>query len=69
LTLGIKAEIEKNKNKIQSAPSTNKCWTLTALYWPQGWKKDTIKFGRPICNPRGQCSIIYWYPDVNVLAY
>jgi hypothetical protein len=25
LTLGIKAEIEKNKNKIQSAPSTNKC--------------------------------------------
>jgi hypothetical protein len=21
-----------------------------ALYWPQGWKKDTIKFGKPICN-------------------
>jgi hypothetical protein len=24
------------------------------LYWPQVWKKDTIKFGRPICNPWGQ---------------
>jgi hypothetical protein len=21
-----------------------------ALYWPQGWKKDTIKFGKPVCN-------------------
>jgi hypothetical protein len=21
-----------------------------ALYWPQGWKKDTIKFGRPIAT-------------------
>jgi hypothetical protein len=23
-----------------------------ALYWPQGWRKDTIKFGRTICNPK-----------------
>jgi hypothetical protein len=23
-----------------------------ALYWPQGWEKDAIKFGRPICNPK-----------------
>jgi hypothetical protein len=23
-----------------------------ALYLPQGSKKDTIKFGRPICNPK-----------------
>jgi len=23
-----------------------------ALYWPQGWRKDTNKFGRPICNPK-----------------
>jgi len=23
-----------------------------ALYWPQGRKKDTIKFGRPICNSK-----------------
>ncbi len=30
-----------------------------ALYWPQGWKKDTIIFGKPICNPWGQCSRIY----------
>jgi hypothetical protein len=32
---------------------------FTAFYWPQGWKNDTIKFGRPICNPCGQCSSIY----------
>jgi len=31
-----------------------------ALYWPQGWKKDTMEFGRPICsNPWVQCSSIY----------
>ncbi len=24
-----------------------------ALYWPQGWKNDTIKSGKPICNPWG----------------
>jgi hypothetical protein len=29
------------------------------LFWPQGWKNDTIKFGRPICNSLGQCSSIY----------
>jgi hypothetical protein len=32
---------------------------FTALYWSQGWKNDTIKFGRPICNPWGQFSSIY----------
>jgi hypothetical protein len=37
-----------------------------ALYW---LKKDTIKFGRSICNPWGQCSSIYYYPDINVLAF
>jgi hypothetical protein len=30
------------------------------LYWPKGWKKDTIEFGKPICNPWGQCFSIYW---------
>ncbi len=40
-----------------------------ALYWPQGWKKDTIEFGRPMCNPWGQCSSIYYYHDINVLAF
>jgi hypothetical protein len=29
-----------------------------ALYWPQAWKKDTIKFGRPFATP-----------GVNVLAF
>jgi hypothetical protein len=40
-----------------------------ALYWPIGWKKDTIKFGRPVCNPWGQSSSIFLNPEVNVLAF
>ncbi len=24
-----------------------------ALYWPQAGKKDTMEFGKPICNPWG----------------
>ncbi len=34
-----------------------------AMYWPQGWKKDTIKFGRPICNlwgPMFQHLLVTW---------
>jgi hypothetical protein len=34
--------------------------------WPQGWKEDTMEFGRPICNPWGQCFSIYLYPDKSV---
>jgi hypothetical protein len=30
-----------------------------AMYWPQGWEKDTIKFGSLICNPPGQCFSIH----------
>jgi hypothetical protein len=41
-----------------------------AVDWPQqGLKKDTIQFGKPICNPWSQCSSIYLIPDVNVLAF
>jgi len=40
-----------------------------ALYWPQGWKKDTIKFGRPICDLCGQCFNIYKFPDIKFLAF
>jgi hypothetical protein len=40
-----------------------------AMYSPQGWKKDTIEFGRLICNPWGQCFSIYLYPEVNVPAF
>jgi hypothetical protein len=33
------------------------------LLWPcigpKAEKKDTVKFGKPICNPWGQCSSIY----------
>jgi hypothetical protein len=33
---------------------SKKCWTLWPCIGPQGKKKDTVKFGRPICNPWGQ---------------
>ncbi len=67
-TLGVKAELGKNLFNLPQV--TNKCWTLWHCIGPQGWKKkDTIKFGKPICNPWGQCSNIYWYPDINVLAF
>jgi len=56
-TLWVNATLEKIFSICPQV--TNKCWALWALYWPQGWKKDTIEFGRPICNPWGQCSNIY----------
>ncbi len=38
-----------NRKNIFNLPKViNKCWTL----WLQGWKKDTISFGKPICNAR-----------------
>jgi hypothetical protein len=40
-----------------------------ALYWPQGGKKDNANFGKPICNPWGQCYSIYSYHNLNVLAF
>jgi len=40
-----------------------------AMYWPQGWEKDTIEFGRLICNPSGQCFSIHKYPELNVVAF
>ncbi len=46
-TLGVKAEIEK---KPFNLPQVLMNADFMAMYWPQGWKKDTIKFGRPICN-------------------
>jgi hypothetical protein len=33
--------------------SHNKCWTLWPCIGPQGWKKDTMEFGKPICKPLG----------------
>jgi hypothetical protein len=41
------------------------------LYRPQGWKKKRIplNLGSQFGNPWGQCSIIYQYPEVNILAF
>jgi hypothetical protein len=36
-----------------------------AVYWPQGWTRDTVDFGKPIWNPWGQYSSISWYPFVS----
>jgi hypothetical protein len=57
LTLRVKADIEKNfsicPKLLINAEHYGLVWT------PKAEKKDTIKFGRPICNPLCQCSSIY----------
>jgi hypothetical protein len=57
-TLGvIKADIEKNSS---ICPNLALIAEQYELVFPQMQKKkDTIKFGRPICNPWGQCSNIH----------
>jgi len=47
----------------------NHRWSLQPCIGPKAGKNDTIKFGRPICNSWCQCSSIYYYPDINVLAF
>jgi hypothetical protein len=56
ITLGVKAEIEKI---FSICP---KLLINAELYGigPKAEEKDTIKFGKPICNPCGQCCSIYW---------
>jgi hypothetical protein len=56
--LGVKPEIQK-KNFSICPQVTNKCRTLWPCIGPKAEKKDTIKFGKPICNPWHQCSSIY----------
>jgi hypothetical protein len=57
------------KNLFNRPQVTNKFWTLWPCFGPKAPKKDTIKFGRPICNPWDQYTSIYSYPDVNVLTF
>jgi hypothetical protein len=58
VTLGVKAEIEKNLFNLPQV--TNKNAELYGLVLgPRLKKKDTMEFGKPICNPWGQCSRIY----------
>jgi hypothetical protein len=43
-----------NRENISNLPKdTNKCWTLWPCIGPQGWKKDSIQFRKPIRNPWG----------------
>ncbi len=57
-TLGVKAEIAKNIFNLPQV-TNRQMPNFMALYWPQAWKKDIIEFGKPICNPWGQCFSIY----------
>ncbi len=57
-TLGVKAEIEKKNFSIRPKLLIN-AELCSCVFGPKGWKKDTIEFGKPICNPWGQCSSIY----------
>jgi hypothetical protein len=36
---------------------------------PKLEKKNTIEFGKPICNPWDQCFSMYQYRIINVLAF
>jgi hypothetical protein len=55
-TLGVKAEIEKNFSICPKLLINAELYGLVLA--PRLKKKDTIKFGRPICNSWGQCSSI-----------
>jgi len=57
------------KNLFNLPQVTNKFWTLWPCFGPKAQKVDTIKFGRPICNPWDQYSSIYQYSDVNILTF
>jgi hypothetical protein len=57
-TLGVKAEIEKKTFSICPKLLIN-AELYGLVLAPSLKKKDTIIFGRPICNPWGQCSSIY----------
>jgi len=56
-TLGVKADIEKNFSICPRLVINAEHYGL--VWAPMEKKKDTIKFGSPICNPWGQCSSIY----------
>jgi hypothetical protein len=50
-TLRVKGQLEKNF--LICPKLLINMLSFMALYWPQGWKKDTIEFGRPILQPLG----------------
>ncbi len=54
-TLGVKAEIEE---MFSICPKLLLNAELYAI-GPKAEEKDTIKFGKSICNPCGQCCSIY----------
>jgi hypothetical protein len=51
-TLGVKDEIEKNFSICPKLLINAELYGLVLLA-PRLRKKETIKFGRPICNPWG----------------
>jgi hypothetical protein len=55
-TFGVKSEI--GKKKLFNPPQVLINAELYGIELAQGRLKDTIKFGRPICNTWGQCSSI-----------
>jgi hypothetical protein len=56
LTLGVKVEIEKIFPICKILINAELYGLVLA---PRLKKKDTIQFGKPICNPWGQCSSTY----------
>ncbi len=60
LQVGVNADITKKLFNLPPKLLIN-AERYGLVLAPQGWKKkkDTIKFGRPICNPWDQCCSIY----------
>jgi hypothetical protein len=56
-TLGVKAENRKNIFNLPHKLPINA--ELYGLGLAPRLKKHIIEFGKPICNPRDQCSSIY----------
>jgi len=56
-TLGVKAEIAKNLFNVPQVLINAERFGL--ILAPRLKKGIPSKFGRPICNPGGQCSIIH----------
>ncbi len=61
-TLGVKAEIEKKKFNL---PQVLINAELMALYWPQAWKKDTIKIWEANLQPLGAIVATFLNTSVN----
>jgi hypothetical protein len=69
-TLGVKPEIEKTFSICPKLLIINaELYRLVLVPRLKKKRRIPIEFGKPICNPWSQCSSIYYYPNINVVAF